>query len=73
MYQETQNTIAEYKKGGAATDELEEELRIIEEFMPIFLGYFLNLPEIYFSSWPCRWTFISITDSNYSCNMISGS
>ena len=36
MYQETQNTIAEYKKGGVATDELEEELRIIEEFTPIF-------------------------------------
>ncbi len=34
MHQETQNTIAEYKKGGAATDELEEELRVIEGCMP---------------------------------------
>lgn len=38
MYQETQNTIAEYKKGNAATDELEAELRIIEEFMPKMLS-----------------------------------
>ena len=38
MYQETQNTIAEYKKGGAATDELEAELKVIEEFLPKMLS-----------------------------------
>lgn len=34
MYQETQNTIAEYKKGGADTSELEAELKVLEEFLP---------------------------------------
>ena len=34
MYQETQNTIAEYKKGGADTAELEAELKEIEAFLP---------------------------------------
>jgi len=38
MYQETKNTIEEYKKGGAATDELEAELKVIEEFMPKMLS-----------------------------------
>lgn len=38
MYQETQNTISEYKKGGANTSELEEELKIIEEFLPKMLS-----------------------------------
>ncbi len=38
MYQETKNTIEEYKKGGAATDELETELKVIEEFMPKMLS-----------------------------------
>ena len=35
MYQET---LAEYKKGGAATDELEAELKVIEEFLPKMLS-----------------------------------
>lgn len=34
MYQETQNTIAEYKKGGADTTELEAELKVLEDFLP---------------------------------------
>ncbi|MCQ2589586.1 MAG: GatB/YqeY domain-containing protein [Treponema sp.] len=34
MYQETQNTIAEYKKGGADTAELEAELKVLEDFLP---------------------------------------
>ncbi len=34
MYQETQNTIGEYKKGNADTSELEAELKVLEEFMP---------------------------------------
>ena len=38
MYQETKNTIEEYKKGGAATADLEAELKIIEEFMPKMLS-----------------------------------
>ncbi len=38
MFQETKNTIEEYKKGGAATDELEAELKVIEEFMPKMLS-----------------------------------
>lgn len=38
MYQETQNTIAEYKKGGADTAELEEELKIVAEFLPKMLS-----------------------------------
>lgn len=38
MYQETQNTIAEYKKGNADTAQLEEELKIIEEFLPKMLN-----------------------------------
>ncbi len=38
MYQETQNTISEYKKGGANASELEEELKIIEEFLPKMLS-----------------------------------
>ena len=38
MYQETKNTIEEYKKGGAATEELEGELKILEEFMPKMLS-----------------------------------
>lgn len=38
MYQETQNTISEYKKGGANTSELEEELKIVEEFLPKMLS-----------------------------------
>ena len=38
MYQETKNTIEEYKKGGAATEELEAELKVIEEFMPKMLS-----------------------------------
>ena len=38
MYQETKNTIEEYKKGGASTEELEAELKVIEEFMPKMLS-----------------------------------
>lgn len=38
MYQETKNTIEEYKKGGADTAELEEELKIVEEFLPKMLS-----------------------------------
>ena len=38
MYQETKNTIEEYKNGGAATADLEAELKIIEEFMPKMLS-----------------------------------
>lgn len=38
MYQETKNTIEEYKKGGAATAELEDELKVIEEFLPKMLS-----------------------------------
>jgi len=38
MYQETQNTIAEYKKGGADTAELEKELKVLEEFLPKMLS-----------------------------------
>ena len=38
MYQETQNTIAEYKKGGADTAELEAELKEIEAFLPKMLS-----------------------------------
>ncbi|MCR4735303.1 MAG: GatB/YqeY domain-containing protein [Treponema sp.] len=38
MYQETKNTIEEYKKGGAPTADLEAELKIIEEFMPKMLS-----------------------------------
>lgn len=34
MYQETQNTIAEYKKGNADVSELEAELKVLEEFLP---------------------------------------
>ena len=34
MYQETQNTIAEYKTGGADTTELEAELKVLEDFLP---------------------------------------
>lgn len=34
MYQETQNTIGEYKKGNADTSELEAELKVLEEFLP---------------------------------------
>lgn len=34
MAQQTQNSIAEYKKGNADTSELEAELKIIEEFLP---------------------------------------
>ena len=37
MYQETQNTMAEYKKGGADTSELEQELKVLEEFLPKML------------------------------------
>lgn len=38
MYQETQNTIAEYKKGNADTSELEKELKVLEEFLPKMLS-----------------------------------
>ncbi len=38
MYQETQNTIAEYKKGGADTADLEAELKVLEEFLPKMLS-----------------------------------
>ncbi len=38
MYQETKNTIAEYKKGNADTSELEQELKILEEFLPKMLS-----------------------------------
>lgn len=38
MYQETQNTIAEYKKGNADTTELETELKVLEEFLPKMLS-----------------------------------
>lgn len=38
MYQETKNTIEEYKKGGADTAELEKELKIVEEFLPKMLS-----------------------------------
>ena len=38
MYQETQNTIAEYKKGNADTSELEKELKGLEEFLPKMLS-----------------------------------
>lgn len=38
MYQETQNTIAEYKKGNADTSELEAELKVLEEFLPKMLS-----------------------------------
>lgn len=38
MYQETQNTIAEYKKGNADTAELEAELKVLEEFLPKMLS-----------------------------------
>jgi len=38
MFQETQNTIAEYKKGNADTTELETELKIVEEFLPKMLS-----------------------------------
>lgn len=38
MYAETQNTIGEYKKGGADTAELEAELKEIEPFLPQMLS-----------------------------------
>ncbi|MCR4580576.1 MAG: GatB/YqeY domain-containing protein [Treponema sp.] len=38
MYQETKNTIEEYKKGSASTEELEAELKILEEFLPKMLS-----------------------------------
>ena len=38
MYQETQNTIAEYKKGNADTSEIEKELKVLEEFLPKMLS-----------------------------------
>lgn len=38
MFNEVTNTIAEYKKGNADTSELEEELKIISEFMPTMLN-----------------------------------
>ena len=38
MYQETQNTIAEYKKGNEDTSELEKELKVLEEFLPKMLS-----------------------------------
>lgn len=38
MAQQTQNSIAEYKKGNADTSELEKELKVLEEFLPKMLS-----------------------------------
>jgi len=34
MYDQTEATIAEYKKGGADTSQLEEELKVLKDFVP---------------------------------------